>query len=106
MRHRSLLSGVAAAVLFAVAAPVWAEAPAAPPAASAQDLNTFTWQDMIALNRLGDPQVSPDGRRVVYSVTATDVDANRRSGALFMMDLNEPGEPVRLAINEGGANTG
>ena len=60
---------------------------------------------MIALNRLGDPQVSPDGRRVVYSVTATDVDANRRSGALFMMDLNEPGEPVRLAINEGGANT-
>ena len=105
MRHRSLLSGVAAAVLFAVAAPVWAEAPAAPPAASAQDLNTFTWQDMIALNRLGDPQVSPDGRRVVYSVTATDVDANRRSGALFMMDLNEPGEPVRLAINEGGANT-
>ena len=105
MRHRSLLSGVAAAVLFAVAAPVWAEAPAAPPAASAQDLNTFTWQDMIALNRLGDPQVSPDGRRVFYSVTATDVDANRRSGALFMMDLNEPGEPVRLAINEGGANT-
>ena len=105
MRHRSLLSGVAAAVLFAGAAPVWAEAPAAPPAASAQDLNTFTWQDMIALNRLGDPQVSPDGRRVVYSVTATDVDANRRSGALFMMDLNEPGEPVRLAINEGGANT-
>ena len=105
MRHRSLLSGVAAAVLFAVAAPVWAEAPAAPPAASAQDLNTFTWQDMIALNRLGDPQVSPDGRRVVYSVTATYVDANRRSGALFMMDLNEPGEPVRLAINEGGANT-
>ena len=105
MRHRSLLSGVAAAVLFAVAAPVWAEAPAAPPAASAQDLNTFTWQDMIALNRLGDPQVSPDGRRVVYSVTSTDVDANRRSGALFMMDLNEPGEPVRLAINEGGANT-
>ncbi|MDP2764460.1 MAG: S9 family peptidase, partial [Brevundimonas sp.] len=102
-----LLTGLSAAALLGSAAlPALAEAPAAPPpAAAAQDLNTFTWQDMIGLNRLGDPQVSPDGRWVVYSVTATDVEANRRSGALFMMDLNAPGEPRRLAVNEGGANT-
>ena len=109
MRHRSLLTGACAAFVLLAAVPALAETPpvvvAEAPAAAAQDLNTFTWQDMIALNRLGDPQVSPDGRRVVYSVTATDVAANRRSGALFMMDLQNPGEPVRLAINEGGANT-
>ncbi|MBU3971842.1 MAG: S9 family peptidase, partial [Alphaproteobacteria bacterium] len=103
-----LLTGLSAAALLGSAAlPALALTPETAPAtaAAAQDLNTFTWQDMIALNRLGDPQVSPDGRKVVYSVTATDVDANRRSGALFMMDLQNPGEPVRLAINEGGANT-
>ena len=109
MRHRSLLTGACAALTLLAAVPALAEAPPVvgveAPAAAAQDLNTFTWQDMIALNRLGDPQVSPDGRWVVYSVTATDVDANRRSGALFAMDLRNPGEPVRLAINEGGANT-
>ncbi|MDQ3124512.1 MAG: S9 family peptidase, partial [Pseudomonadota bacterium] len=109
MRHRSLLTGACAAFVLLAAVPALAETPpvvvSEAPAVAAQEVNTFTWQDMIALNRLGDPQVSPDGRRVVYSVTATDVDANRRSGALFMMDLNAPGEPQRLAINEGGANT-
>src|SRR5690606_34859328 len=83
------------------------EAPAAPAVAtpSAQAAEPFTWRDMISANRLGDPQVSPDGRWVVYSVTTTDVDANRRAGSLYIMDLQEPGEGRRLAISEGGANT-
>ena len=107
MRHRPLLSGVAAAVLLVAAAPALAEAPAATAAATApaQAAEPFTWRDMIRANRLGDPQVSPDGRWVVYSVTTTDVDANRRSGSLYIMDLQEPGEGRRLAISEGGANT-
>jgi len=107
MRHRSLLSGVAAAVLLAAAAPALAETPAPPTVASApaQATEPFTWRDMISANRLGDPQVSPDGRWVVYSVTTTDVEANRRAGSLYIMDLEEPGEGRRLAISEGGANT-
>jgi acylaminoacyl-peptidase len=107
MRHRPLLSGVAVAVLLAVAAPALAEAPAAPAAvtAPAQAAEPFGYRDMISANRLGDPQVSPDGRWVVYSVTTTDVEANRRAGSLYIMDLREPGEGRRLAISEGGANT-
>ncbi|HZW15690.1 MAG TPA: S9 family peptidase [Brevundimonas sp.] len=108
MRHRPLLSGVAAAVLLAAAAaPALAEAPAAPAAATApaQAAEPFSYRDMISANRLGDPQVSPDGRWVVYSVTTTDVDANRRQGALYIMDLQAPGEGRKLAISEGGANT-
>jgi acylaminoacyl-peptidase len=104
-RSIRLLTGLSALALLAPAAlPALSDAPGRP-AAATQAVNAFTWRDMIGLNRLGDPRVSPDGRRVVYSVTATDVEANRRSGALFMIDLNEPGDPVRLAINEGGANT-
>jgi acylaminoacyl-peptidase len=105
MRHRSLLAGACAALALAAALPALAEAPALPAANATQDVNAFTYNDMISLNRLGDPQVSPDGRRVVYSVTATDVEANSRSGALFIMDLEDAGEGRRLAINEGGANT-
>jgi acylaminoacyl-peptidase len=94
-----LLTGLSAAALLGSAAlPALAETPpvavAEAPVAAAAEINAFTWEDMIALNRLGDPQVSPDGRWVVYSVTTTDVAANRRSGALYMMDLNAPGEPV------------
>ncbi len=109
MRHRSLLSGAAAAVLLAVAAPALAEVPPAPAVATAPALvpaaEAFNYRDMISANRLGDPQVSPDGRWVVYSVTTTDVAANRRSGSLYIMDLRDPGEGRKLAISEGGANT-
>ena len=107
MRHRSLLSCAVAAIALATAVPALAEAPAASPApaASAQAREAFDYNAMISANRLGDPQVSPDGRWVVYSVTTTDVAANRRAGALFVMDLQAPGEGRRLAINEGGANT-
>lgn len=103
-----LLTGLSAAALLGSAAlPALAGTPVVAPAvtAAAEAVDPFTWQDMIGLNRLGDPRVSPDGRRVVYSVTTTDVEANRRSGALYMMDLEAVGEPRRLAINEGGANS-
>ncbi|WP_439470573.1 prolyl oligopeptidase family serine peptidase [Brevundimonas sp.] len=106
MRHRSLLSCAVAAIALATAVPALAEAPAAPaPATPAQTQQAFDYTAMISANRLGDPQVSPDGRWVVYSVTTTDVAANRRAGALFIQDLRSPGEGRRLAINEGGANT-
>lgn len=106
-----LLSGLSAAALLACAAlPALAEgaapAPVAPVAVEAPAVaNAYTYRDMIAANRLADPQVSPDGKWVVYSVTTTDVAANRRSGALYMLGLDGQGEPRRLAINEGGANT-
>ncbi|MBU1385017.1 MAG: S9 family peptidase, partial [Alphaproteobacteria bacterium] len=105
-----LLIGLSAAALLAGAGlPALAETPAAPAAASAaptQAAEPFTWQDMIRANRLGDPQVSPDGRWVVYSVTTTDVEANRRAGSLYILDLQAgDGEGRRLAISEGGANT-
>jgi dipeptidyl aminopeptidase/acylaminoacyl peptidase len=107
MRHRSLLSCAVAAIALATAVPALAEAPASAPALETptQAREAFDYNDMISANRLGDPQVSPDGRWVVYSLTTTDVAANRRAGALFVIDLQNPGEGRRLAINEGGANT-
>ncbi|HYC97279.1 S9 family peptidase [Brevundimonas sp.] len=113
-RLTRLLTGLSAAALIAGAAlPALAGTPVPPadaaataaPAAPVQAAEPFSYRDMIPANRLGDPQVSLDGRWVVYSVTATDVEANRRQGSLYIMDLQDPGEGRRLAISEGGANT-
>src|SRR5690606_18323877 len=102
-----LLSGLsAAALLTATALPALAEgAPAAPAAATAQARTAFTYQDMISANRLGDPQVAPDGEWVVHAPTQTDVAANKRSSALYSLSLKGEGQPQKLAISEGGANT-
>ena len=63
MRHRSLLT--------APAPPGPADGPARPRRGAARRArraerprrpSAFTYQDMITANRLGDPQVSPDGR--------------------------------------------
>ncbi|HWQ88023.1 S9 family peptidase [Brevundimonas sp.] len=109
MRHRSMLAGASAALALFAAVPALAETPAdvaaAPPAAAVQASDAFDYRDMISANRLADPQVSPDGRRVVYAVTATDVATNKRAGALYIMDLRDGGEGRKLAISEGGANT-
>ncbi len=37
----------------------------------------FTVQDLVAMERISDPQVSPDGRQVAFVVTVMDLDANR-----------------------------
>ncbi len=108
MRLRSILSGACAALALTAALPALAEEPvvAAPAEAAAQTQNqTYTYRDMSPANRLGDPQVSPDGEWVVYSVAVTDMAANRRPAALWIQPVNGEGEPRRLGVSEGGANT-
>jgi dipeptidyl aminopeptidase/acylaminoacyl peptidase len=39
----------------------------------------MTFEDFAAVRNVGDPQISPDGRWVLYSVRTTDVNANRRT---------------------------
>ncbi|WP_425991760.1 prolyl oligopeptidase family serine peptidase [Brevundimonas sp. TWP2-3-2] len=102
MRHRSLLSACAALAML-TALPALAEAAAAPTAQAAE--RAFTYTDMLNANRLSDPRVSPDGRHVVYNVRATDMEANRGVSSLMIQTLNGEGEPRRLAISDGGANT-
>jgi acylaminoacyl-peptidase len=105
MTIRSLLSGACAALALIAASPALAEAPAAPTAVQAAQGSAFTYQDLVGLNRLSDPQVSPDGRFVVYAVRATDMERNRGVGSLWIKDLREDGEPRRLGVSNEGANT-
>lgn len=47
----------------------------------------FTVEDLVNMERVGSPAVSPDGTRVVYTVRSTDMDKNRGHTELWMVDL-------------------
>jgi dipeptidyl aminopeptidase/acylaminoacyl peptidase len=42
-------------------------------------------RDMQSMDRVGNAVASPDGRQIVFVVTSTDVDANKRSRSLWWM---------------------
>ena len=46
-------------------------------AGSAEETHPFSVQDLVAMQRISDPSVAPDGARVTFTVRTTDLDANR-----------------------------
>src|SRR4051812_3055825 len=57
----------------------------------------LTPTDLNQLARVSDPQVSPDGRYVVYAQRDADLEANRGRTDLWLLDLGESGaQPRRL----------
>ena len=53
----------------------------------AQSRRPMTFDDFAAMKAVSDPQVSPDGRTVLYAVRTTDVDANRRATMTYVVTL-------------------
>lgn len=64
-------------VLLASSAPAWAQAP-------------FTIEDLVRIERVETPVVSPDGHFVVFSVRQTQLEQNRRQAHLWLLDLSVP----------------
>src|SRR5262245_36517953 len=53
--------------------------------ADAADKRPMTFDDLMACKRVADPQISPDGTRVVYEVTEIlDVAANKKQTHLWL----------------------
>ena len=71
------------AVLFLVAA-------ALVPGVRAET-HPFSIHDMLAMDRISDPQVSPDGRTVVFVVRTTDLEANRGRTDLWLVGADGSG---------------
>jgi len=72
-----------ASLLLAAALAALAAAPAA--------ARPMTAVDMHMMHRLGAPEVSPDGRWAVFTISDTDLKANRRNNRLHLLDLTRPG---------------
>jgi dipeptidyl aminopeptidase/acylaminoacyl peptidase len=56
----------------------------------------FTAKDLATLDRVSDPQLSPDGRYLAYSVGVVDWTANRVGGAIWLADRKAPTQPPRM----------
>ena len=53
--------------------------------AVAQTKHPFTFEDMMKLKRVGDPQVSPDGKWVIFSVVDVDLEANTKAPHIWIV---------------------
>ena len=65
----------------------------------------FTFEDMMALKRIGDPQVSPDGRWVMFSAIEVNLAENTRKPHLWLVPA-AGGDAKQITNGEAGENRG
>ena len=56
----------------------------------------FTPEVLLALGRVSDPQVSPDGTRILYSVNYQNVEENKGNADLWVMDIEGKTPAVQI----------
>ena len=71
--------------------PVLALALAGAVPVTAQSTHPFTARDLHEMQRLSDPQPSPDGRSVAFVVRTTDFEANKGRNDLWLVNLDGGG---------------
>jgi dipeptidyl aminopeptidase/acylaminoacyl peptidase len=76
---------------------------AAPAAAAASAPKPITVEDLWAMERVGAPVVSPDGRWVVYAVNTFNRDKNAGTNQLWLVPTAGDAPPRRLTWHESGA---
>jgi dipeptidyl aminopeptidase/acylaminoacyl peptidase len=94
---------VPAAFLVAAAA-LAPPAAALAPAAADPAPRPFGVRNLVALDRVGDPQPSPDGRRVAFTRRILDEATGKASTGIWVVPI-EGGEPRRLTAGK-GSDTG
>ena len=58
---------------------------------SSQQTHPFSIDDMLAMDRVSDPQVSPDGKRIVFTLRKTDLDADKGRTDLWLVGVDGEG---------------
>ncbi len=61
------------------------------PPAAAGETHPFSVHDMLAMDRVSDPQVSPCGKYVAFTVRVTDLEANRGRTDVWMVGVDGTG---------------
>ena len=78
------LCNVLAAVVLSLAGTI-----AAPYAAEGADTEPFTVRDLVRLERVTEPAVSPDGTLVAYTLRTTDMQANKGRMSIWLLDTRK-----------------
>jgi dipeptidyl aminopeptidase/acylaminoacyl peptidase len=92
---RILIASAALAAAIALLAPAGFAQPARRP---------ISLDDLARIRSVGDPQRSPDGKWVAYSVGATDAEKDRRDSDLWMVSW-DGAETVRLTASPDGESS-
>jgi dipeptidyl aminopeptidase/acylaminoacyl peptidase len=77
-----------------------------PTQASPATKRPMTFEDMMAMKRLGETAVSPDGKWLAYSVTTVNLDQNTKTTEWWLQRIapssEKGGEPFKLAVGTPG----
>jgi dipeptidyl aminopeptidase/acylaminoacyl peptidase len=68
----------------------------------AQSKHPFTFQDMMALKRVEEPAVSPDGKWVLFAAVDVDLKANTKTPHVWVVRLNQTQGPSTSLGMTGG----
>jgi len=66
---------------------------------AAQTKHPFTFEDMMALKRVEEPEVSPDGKWVLFAAVDVDLKANTETPHVWVVPLNETQGPSTATKN-------
>lgn len=75
------------------------------PAVAVAAPHPFSVDDLVRLERVSDPHLSPEGADILYQLRQTDYDANRGLTSLWRVAV-DGGEPVKLTEPGLGGNSG
>lgn len=88
--------GLVLAPVHASATAASPAASAAPPPATAAAPRGFEIRDLVALDRVSDPQVSPDGKQIAFQLRETDIDGNRGINSIWLVPADGSAPARRL----------
>jgi acylaminoacyl-peptidase len=65
-------------------------------AASGVQARPLTQKDLVSLDRVSDPHVSPDGKWVAYDLAVLNPEGTKRSHAIWLVSTDGKGAPAKL----------
>ena len=71
--------------------------------ANAQESRRFTVDDLLKVRRVGDPQISPDGKRVAFTIGEVNWDANKVVTQIYVMSIG--GGDLKQLTNASSSST-
>src|SRR5947207_13060466 len=77
----------------------------APLRSNAQAKRAMTIDDLLTAVRVGDPQVSPDGKRVAFTRTTTALDSGKRNSDIWVVPSDGSAPARALIAGEKTENT-
>jgi dipeptidyl aminopeptidase/acylaminoacyl peptidase len=66
-----------------------------------QAKHPFTFEDMMKIKRVGEPEVSPDGKWVIFSVVDVDLEANTKTPHIWIVPLSRTDAAAPREENSG-----